>query len=377
MIIEQLEKLKLIHPPHWLSSNTMYLTQMGSSAYGVSTGSSDIDVYGVCLPPKGICFPHLDGYIEGFSNNIPRFDQWQEHHVVKDDKHEYDFSVFNLIKYFKLCMDNNPNMIDSLFSPRNCIMHITLAFEHVRESRHIFLHKGCYQKLKGYAFSQLHKMKSKDYKEEVDRIRDFELFHNIPFETTFKQLEAHIVKRREMNVDKSEVANNSGLLETKEFEVRDPLFQLSDKDLNDYSIIYSDGMKKSKRFEDRKIRQFDTKYAYHLVRLLSQCEQILVEEDLCLNVKTRREHMKAVRNGEVTESELMNWFHAKEITLEELYRKSTLRQKPDEDLIKQLLIDTLENHYGNLSAVIGNRDRSTTVLKQIKAILASNEDIFN
>jgi len=59
-------------------------------------------------------------------------------------------------------MDNNPNMIDSLFVPRECITHTTKVGEMVREKRHIFLHKGSWHKYKGYAYSQLNKMGKKD-----------------------------------------------------------------------------------------------------------------------------------------------------------------------------------------------------------------------
>ncbi len=44
MILDKLAKKSLIHPPKWLISNTMYLTIMGSDAYGCSSGSSDVEL---------------------------------------------------------------------------------------------------------------------------------------------------------------------------------------------------------------------------------------------------------------------------------------------------------------------------------------------
>jgi len=58
-------------------------------------------------------------------------------------------------------MENNPNMIDSLYTSQNCVQHCTTVGNLVRENRKLFLHKGCYHKFKGYAYSQLHKIKTK------------------------------------------------------------------------------------------------------------------------------------------------------------------------------------------------------------------------
>ncbi len=166
-LIKNLASRKLIHPPNFLVDNTFYLTIMGSEAYGIESGESDRDVYGFCIPPKYVVFPHLTGEIPGFGTQIKRFEQYQEHHVVSGEARGnkgimYDISVYSIVKYFQLCMENNPNMIDSLFTPQTCVLHSTNISNMVRDNRKIFLHKGCWHKFKGYAYSQVHKMKSKN-----------------------------------------------------------------------------------------------------------------------------------------------------------------------------------------------------------------------
>jgi uncharacterized protein len=149
-----------ITPPHWLADNLCFETIMGSDAYGVSSGSSDTDVYGVCFPPKDMVFPHLAGEIPGFGNQLKRFEQWQEHHVEALGK-QWDFQIFSIVKFFQLAMENNPNIIDCLFTPRRCVLSSTSVGELIREQRGQFLHKGAWHKFKGYAYSQLHKIKTK------------------------------------------------------------------------------------------------------------------------------------------------------------------------------------------------------------------------
>jgi predicted nucleotidyltransferase len=162
MLLHDLNKRNLIHPPRWLADNTIYLTVMGSSAYGVSNDTSDQDIYGVCIPPKELVFPHLSGEIPGFGRQIQRFNVWQEHHVQHPDrKVEYDFAVYGIVQFFQLCMDNNPNMIDSLFVPRTAIIHTTPIAEMFRENRKLFLHKGAWHKFKGYAYAQASKIRNK------------------------------------------------------------------------------------------------------------------------------------------------------------------------------------------------------------------------
>jgi predicted nucleotidyltransferase len=163
MILTKLREAGAIQPPRWLENGTVYLTLMGSAAYGVSSDSSDVDVYGVCIPPKDIVFPHTAGVIQGFGTQPETFDQWQLHRVISPFGKDaiYDFAVFSIIKYFRLCAENNPNMIDSLFTPRRCVLHSTQIGEMFRERRKEFLHKGSWAKFNGYAYSQMGKIRDK------------------------------------------------------------------------------------------------------------------------------------------------------------------------------------------------------------------------
>lgn len=292
--VSQLTQQGLIRPPSFVPDNTMYETIMGSVAYGVSSDTSDMDVYGWCIPPKDMVFPHLSGEIQGFGRQKKRFDQFQEHHVLRQDSlggagRNYDISIYNIVKYFQLCMDNNPNMIDSLFTPQECVLHITQIGAMVRDSRRIFLHKGCWHKFKGYAYSQLHKMSSK---------------------------------------------NPEG-----------------------------------KRKELREQFGFDVKFAYHVVRLLDECEQILRGGDL--DLRRNREHLKAIRRGDLTEDDIRKWASDKEKQLETLYNSDqcAIPYSPDEEKIKKLLLECLEHHYGSLSAAIAIPEAAEQAISEIALVI--------
>lgn len=291
--IQKLVKAKLIKPPKFLETAVQYEVIMGSTAYGVSDSNSDIDIYGFCIPDRSVVFPHTTGIIQGFGSKGERFDQYQQHHV-KQDKKEYDLTIYSIIKYFQLVMENNPNMIDSLFVPRRCIIYSTQVGEMVREARKEFLHKGAWHKFKGYAYSQLHKAEN-----------------SIPEIGT---------KRRE------------------------------DYDKHGYS----------------------TKFAYHVVRLLSEVEMILTEHDLDLT--RNREHLKAIRRGEYTKQEIREYFNKKEKSLEEAYLNSKLPYKANEGNIKRLLLNCLEHHYGSIEGCISvSKDEGINAIKKLDQI----QDILN
>ena len=274
-----------LNPPGWLRDNLCYETMMGSVAYGVSSDTSDTDVYGICMPPKESVFPHLAGEIFGFGTQIKRFDSWQEHHIQALDK-EWDFQILGIVKFFQLAMENNPNIIDSLFTPRRCVLSSTAVGEYIREHRRDFLHKGAWHKFKGYAYSQLNKIRTK-----------------------------------------SPSGKRAELVET---------------------------------------HGYDVKFAYHVVRLLLEVEQILVAADI--DLERDREQLKAIRRGEWTIEQLEQWAQDKEKALEALYHTSALPYGPDETKLKRHLVHCLEMHYGDLSSAVLQPDESIHLLRQIAAL---------
>lgn len=193
--------------PAFLRTNTHYETIMGSHAYAVADTSikdkvPDYDIYGWAIPPKGMIFPHLEGHIAGFGPAPASFEQWQKHHIFEEDAHagqgkEWDLQIYNIVKYFNLCMENNPNMIDSLFTAENCVLHCTQIGRMVRDNRRLFLSKKAWKQFRGYAWAQLKKMNDKEIaaSEELNRIQKFESDHAISNRTTLTQIKAEIKRR--------------------------------------------------------------------------------------------------------------------------------------------------------------------------------------
>jgi predicted nucleotidyltransferase len=262
---------------------------MGSFAYGVAGDDSDSDIYGFCIPPKEMVFPHLSGEIRGFGRQIKRFEQWQEHHIMDEEaRKEYDFQVYSIVKFFQLCMDNNPNMVDALFVPERCVIHSTAVGNLVRDNRKLFLHKGCWHRFRGYAYSQMHKMAIKNPKPGSKRAGYVEEFG------------------------------------------------------------------------------YDVKFAYHVVRLIFEVEEMLTTGDLHLDQNS--EVLKAIRRGEWSEERVKEFFEQKEVALNKAYAESVLPYSPPESQIKELLIECLERHFDTLEGAVIEPDRYKDALKQVEEI---------
>ncbi len=144
------------------------------------------------------------------------------------------------------------------------------------------------------------------------------------------------------------------------------LSNLSDHDL----ILYYNLMKVlGKRGIDHKIFNMDCKFAYHIVRLMDEVEQILELGDL--DLERSREHLKAIRRGEVKEEEIYEFFASKEKDLEKLYHSSKLPHTPDEPKIKALLMKCLEIHFGSLADCVKDEGVLVQTLRELRDKLNS------
>lgn len=128
---------------------TNFLTVHGSRGYGLSTANSDWDYRGFFFVAPW----NLLGFLEG-----------EEQKQVKKDN--VDTVAWEFRKFVRLASKCNPNVIEVLFTDPSDQKYDEFygdLAQQVIDNRHLFLSKRAYQAFGGYAFSQLEKVKNKDW----------------------------------------------------------------------------------------------------------------------------------------------------------------------------------------------------------------------
>lgn len=135
--------------------NLVLMVMVGSQLYGTATENSDKDYIGVCIPPKD------------FVLGTHRFEQYDErtnpsNSERRNTKSDSDITIYTLQKYFKLLAENNPNIVETVFAPSNCVMFCNELGREILNSKHMFLSKQAYHKFRGYASSEKKKVLCKE-----------------------------------------------------------------------------------------------------------------------------------------------------------------------------------------------------------------------
>lgn len=119
-------------------------TITGSVLYGTNDENSDIDYFSVFIPTKRQVLGLVD-----FEQSSKIYEQ--ENKII-------DVQYHSLIKFIKLAIGNNPNILSLFYTPDSRMVKLNKYGEILLSSRDLFLSKKCFKTFKGYAQSQKSKM---------------------------------------------------------------------------------------------------------------------------------------------------------------------------------------------------------------------------
>lgn len=357
---------KLNKDIEWLKNNTIFLTIHGSIAYGLNTPESDIDVRGITIPTKE--------YFTGFNKKFNEY-------IISDP----DCTIFNIVKFFNLSSQGNPNTLELLFVDPEHHIYVDALGRSLIDNRNYFLSKQLKERYIGYAKAQAHRIKNhrryilnpltkkperKDFglpdkflieKNQYDAIKslinkkieswnpDFEPFTESQ-KIYLQGKVSDILSEMEITRDeKWEAASRSiGLNENLILIIKkEKEFENKLEDWENYLKWKKNRNPKRAALEEKYL--YDLKHGTQLVRLLKLGKEILETGKVQVKRTYDRNELMAIKNGAWTYDQLIEYADKIENDVKVAYNNSKLPNQPNIKYLDNLCISLVEKSLSNYS----------------------------
>jgi len=311
----------------------LFKVKSGSHMYGLNTPESDEDYMGIFMPTS----EDLLGLnkLEEIDNSTKSSKEDR-----RNTKEDVDEKLYSLKKYLHLALQNNPNIVEVLFSSPESIIEMTPVFQELIDNRDKIVSQKIYYSFTGYAFAQRKKL-------IVKKERYTSLVEGVKFlETVYKDKLGSKYPIKDEDAD----ALNTSLKYYKGKKNNTESFHRG----MDLDMIIEKLRAERDRYGWRVNTStfeklfYDVKFAYHLIRLLGQGEQLLEtgKIDFPITGKLKDDIMR-IRNGEVEYDELMKMYETYNKRCDVAFENTKLRKTPDFKWANKWLIKILKESIIN------------------------------
>lgn len=308
-------------------NNSILKAITGSKCYGTATENSDTDYVGIFIAPKQF-YLGLESVEEVDLSIMSKQDN------NKNDKNAIDIKYYEFRKFIKLAKDNNPNILDVLFTPNECIEHISDMGSILLANRHLFPHAGLKQRFIGYGKSQLHKAHIK--------IENYDAL-NIALEWLNKQCETEENLHRTLAEFRYETVPGIEFFKSNA-SIGDLSFNLNSK-LSKVVMQVSERISKAgNRTELYTKYGMDTKFLSHACRLLLEGKEYLTTGQCEFPLKDRN-FLLDIRNGLHSSESIIKYANDLITELDEGNYNIVVPSKPRTSDIEHLLIALIEHYW--------------------------------
>ena len=323
---------------------------VGSHLYGTNSPDSDIDERGVFIPSEK--------YFYGFLYRTEQF----------EDKNN-DTVYFELRKFMQLAMDNNPNIIELLFIPKNKWLQDSDEWLQIYKNKNLFISKKVKHTFSGYAHMQFNKIKlhrkwllnppkKKPAREDFglspfrsdltkDQIGAFNVLLALKLENlkefhplkeqleqmeethNFKQLCKQFVQIN-INAIQSMIPISKQFIDILQ---KENAYAQAQRYYNQY-----ENWKKNRNPVRAKMENeygFDLKHALHLCRLVLEGEELLTTGTITFPAPNAK-FLLDIKNGVYTYDEISKILENSDQKFDDLYEKTSLPNSPDRVKIDEL-----------------------------------------
>jgi uncharacterized protein len=345
----------------WIKENGCVVLEVitGSKAYGLNTAKSDTDIRGVYILPE----------TQFFSLNYPE----------QLSNETNDIVYYELRRFLELLAGNNPNILELLNVPPNCVLYRHPVMERLQPR--LFLSKLCRQSFANYAFTQIKKAQGLEKKivnpmdAERKSILDFCFVYQEKRTVSltaflngngFQQQQmglASIPHLRDCynlyhsseglyhGILQNELANDVALSSIASDVVPVGLLYFNKDGYSVYCKKYKEYWDWVAKRNDERYKttmshgkKYDSKNMMHVFRLLHMAKEIATEGQINVH-RGNRVFLLDVKEGKFEYDNLVAQAQALHDDLEILYKKSTLPDAPDMEAINTLLVEIRKAFY--------------------------------
>ena len=338
----------------------------GSRAYGTNLPTSDTDIRGVFILPQD--------YILGFG------------YVDQVSDKTNDITYYEIKRFLELVATNNPNILELLNLPKDCILIQDPCFDLILEHKDEFITKQCKNSFGGYAIQQIKKAQGYNKKinwEENEMVRKSVLDfcyvlvenHSMLFEKWVDEQFVDLTYN-DFSLAKIDHAHDLyALYRMYEPELKGFIGDIEksadirlhsipkNRSVEDYLTFnkdaYSLHCKKYKEYkdwlknrnEDRfKMnkdhgKNYDSKNMMHCIRLLDMGHEIANGEIIVRRSPADVKLLMSIRKGEMEFNDLLNMADKKMEKMDNSWDTSSLPAGLDKEFINDLLLAVRKDFY--------------------------------
>ncbi|WP_316839204.1 DNA polymerase beta superfamily protein [Pedobacter gandavensis] len=333
----------------------------GSRAYGLATLKSDTDL-------KGVFY-------------LPRSEYYGLNYIPQVSNESNDEVYYELGRFVDLLIKSNPNILEMLASPADCILYKHPLME--RLNIKMFLSKSCKETFSGYAITQVRKAKGLKKKivnpmpQKRAAVLDFcymlEGYTSVSLKSwlaqrNYSQERCGLVniphvkglfalfydaegKFNYKGIAVNETANEVSLSSVPKEEQEMGYLSFNAESYSMYCKEFREYWDwVDKRNEDRYMdnkqhgKDYDAKNMMHTIRLLQVTEELFKTGELRVN-RPNREDLLAIRSGKFEYTALLAQAEALIQKIDVAYEQTTLPETLDHQKLENILIEIRNELY--------------------------------